>query len=137
MADKFTWIPVYREIAQRLLDWEGRQGDLIAFLEQLRSQGLTITPLTDQDDKGLDFFCRKSTHLLFLASLTGVFEKNSVSPIIAEVIKLLACSERTAKGFRGPSASKCSEFVVYLFPARAKSKRRPTLVAGVSTSAWR
>ena len=39
MADKFTWIPVYREIAQRLLDWQDRQGDLIAFLSSFGRKG--------------------------------------------------------------------------------------------------
>ena len=53
MTDRFTWVPMYREIARVvLLGWEERQGELIAFLEQLREQGLKVTPLTDQDDQG-------------------------------------------------------------------------------------
>ncbi len=52
MTDRFTWVPMYREIASLLLGWEERQGELIAFLEQLREQGLKVTPLTDQDDQG-------------------------------------------------------------------------------------
>ncbi len=52
MADRFTWVPIYREIANQLLGWQERQRKLIAFLEQLRGQGLKVTPLTDQDDQG-------------------------------------------------------------------------------------
>lgn len=77
MADKFTWIPVYREIAERLLDWEGRQGDLIAFLEQLRSQGLTITPLTDEDDKGARFLLQEIDPFTFFGVFNRGIRKNS------------------------------------------------------------
>lgn len=52
MAERFTWVPIYQEVAHRLLEWQGRQGDLIAFLEQLREQGTKVTPLTDQNADG-------------------------------------------------------------------------------------
>jgi len=36
MANDFTWIPIFQEIARQLVQWEGRQGELIAFLEKLQ-----------------------------------------------------------------------------------------------------
>jgi len=52
MKDPFTWIPLYTEIADRLLEWENRQTELISFLEDLRSKGVKVTPLNDQDREG-------------------------------------------------------------------------------------
>lgn len=40
MSESFTWVPLYREIAEKLLDWENRQSDLIALLEQLHKKAL-------------------------------------------------------------------------------------------------
>ncbi len=101
MADKFTWIPVYREIAERLLDWEGRQGDLIAFLEQLRSQGLTITPLTDEDDKGARFLLQEIDPFTFFGVFNRGIRKEQRLTIIAEVIKLLGVQSALPKDFEG------------------------------------
>lgn len=101
MADKFTWIPVYREIAQRLLDWQDRQGDLIAFLEQLRSQGLTITPLSDQDDKGARFLLQEIDPFTFFGVFNRGIRKEQRLAIIAEVMKLLDVQSALPKDFEG------------------------------------
>jgi len=50
--DGFEWIPFYRELASRLVSYRTRQSELIEFLEQLRAQGLTITPFEDRDENG-------------------------------------------------------------------------------------
>lgn len=42
MESSFSWIPTYSAIAQQLAQWEGRQSDLIGFLERLRTDGLTV-----------------------------------------------------------------------------------------------
>lgn len=101
MADKFTWIPVYREIAQRLLDWQDRQGDLIEFLEQLRSQGLTITPLTDQDAKGARFLLKEIDPFTFFGVFNRGIRKEQRLAIIAEVMKLLGVQSALPKDFEG------------------------------------
>lgn len=101
MADKFTWIPVYREIAQRLLDWQDRQGELIAFLEQLRSQGLTITPLTDQDAKGARFLLQEIDPFTFFGVFNRGIRREHRLAIIAEVMKLLGVQSALPKDFEG------------------------------------
>jgi hypothetical protein len=55
MAEKFSWIPLHEEAARHLLGWEDRQKELISFLEELRKDGLKITPLNDQDNEGARF----------------------------------------------------------------------------------
>ena len=55
MTARFTWTEIYHELAVRLLEWRNRQQELLEFLESLRSQGLTITPLLDRDADGQRF----------------------------------------------------------------------------------
>ena len=53
MSDtSFSWIPIYRELGKKLMGYERRQGELIAFLEKLRANDLPITPLTDRTKSG-------------------------------------------------------------------------------------
>lgn len=49
----FTWIPFYKELAHKLLDYKDKQSKLIDFLEELRDQkGLLIIPTKDIDSTG-------------------------------------------------------------------------------------
>jgi 5-methylcytosine-specific restriction protein B len=54
-ANAFDWIPFYGELADKLVPFRSQQSQLIAFLQQLRAEGLTITPLEDQDETGARF----------------------------------------------------------------------------------
>ena len=88
-------------LLQRLLDWQDRQGDLIAFLEQLRSQGLTITPLTDQDAKGARFLLQEIDPFTFFGVFNRGIRKEQRLAIVAEVIKLLGVQSALPKDFEG------------------------------------
>jgi 5-methylcytosine-specific restriction protein B len=52
MEAHFSWIPLYEETATLLKEWKGKQGELIAFLEEVRANGLVVTPLVDKDAQG-------------------------------------------------------------------------------------
>ena len=52
MESTFTWIPLYSELAGLLVDWEDRQPELIACLDNLRSDGVKVTPMNDKDKDG-------------------------------------------------------------------------------------
>ena len=46
----FTWIPFYKELARKLLEYKDKQSELIDFLEELHDQkGLVIIPTIDYD----------------------------------------------------------------------------------------
>jgi 5-methylcytosine-specific restriction protein B len=119
MADKFTWIPVYREIAERLVGWQDRQGDLIAFLEQLRSQGLTITPLVDQDDKGTRFLLTEIDPFTFFGVFNRSIRQEQRLAILAEVMKLLGIDGAVPKDFDGlPHLNAVNSWFIAYQPAR-------------------
>lgn len=47
----FTWLPIHAETAKRLLEYENRQPDLLALLEQMEKAGLNIVPTVDYSDE--------------------------------------------------------------------------------------
>jgi hypothetical protein len=49
---EFTWIPFYKELADKLLAYRDRQGDLVAILRELRDKEIPVIRLTDKDNKG-------------------------------------------------------------------------------------
>src|SRR5689334_1574158 len=71
MIDQFTWIPIYQELADELAKWQDRQGELIAFLEGLRTDGLVITPFADKDNDGGRFLLQEIDPFTFF----GVFNR--------------------------------------------------------------
>lgn len=46
---EFTWIPIYREIAGRVLQYEHRQNELLDLLREMRSQDMKVVPFRDWD----------------------------------------------------------------------------------------
>jgi 5-methylcytosine-specific restriction protein B len=46
---EFTWIPIYREISDRVLQYRKRQNELIDLLREVNSQGLPVIPFKDLD----------------------------------------------------------------------------------------
>src|SRR5690348_3500027 len=67
----FTWVPLYQELAKKLLPWQDQQIELIAFLEELRTEGYVITPLNDRGRDGTRFLLREIDPFTFF----GVFNR--------------------------------------------------------------
>jgi hypothetical protein len=43
----FSWVPFYRELAERVLEFENRQDELLAVLREMQNEGLPYIPLED------------------------------------------------------------------------------------------
>jgi len=96
-AQAFTWIPFHEELARVLLGYRDRQGELIAFLESLRAQGLTITPLSDLDAAGQRSLLQEIDPFTFF----GAFNR-TIKP---ETRRKIAAAIRTKYGIRAPVPS--------------------------------
>ena len=48
----FTWIPIFEELADTLLQYRGRQEELIRFIQELSNKGLTVISYEDRDADG-------------------------------------------------------------------------------------
>ena len=101
MTEGFTWIPLYKELAHCLVEWENRQSELIAMLEELRSAGLTITPLMDRDDDGGTFLLQEIDPFTFFGVFNrGILEEKRIA-ILTEVKKRLGAHSRLPEDFDG------------------------------------
>jgi 5-methylcytosine-specific restriction protein B len=82
----FTWIPFHEELARILRGYRDRQGELIAFLESLRADGLTITALNDQDASGRRFPVEEIDPFTFF----GVFNRGIRNDMRKKIAKAVA-----------------------------------------------
>src|SRR4051812_33431895 len=46
----FTWIPLYKELATRILDYRERQEDLLKIVRELEDKGLPVISTMDKKD---------------------------------------------------------------------------------------
>lgn len=80
----FDWVPFYEELADRLVRYRERQRDLIDILENLRAQGLTITPLEDQDAGGRRFRLSEIDPFTFFGSFNrGIVTETRIAILTA------------------------------------------------------
>ena len=49
---KFSWVPIYAELADKILEYQDRQHELLDLIERLRSQGLPAISTDDQFSDG-------------------------------------------------------------------------------------
>ncbi|MDQ3546951.1 MAG: EVE domain-containing protein [Verrucomicrobiota bacterium] len=64
----FTWIPLYSEIAHRLLQFENRQDELVALLREFLERGLQVGALDDKDADGKRFPLKEIDPFTFFAT---------------------------------------------------------------------
>lgn len=81
----FTWIPFYKELAQKLLAYKDRQSELIGFLEKIRDFWLPSIPLRDKDIDGTEIMLEAIDPFTFLACFNrGISDENRLK-IAAEL----------------------------------------------------
>lgn len=68
MPASFSWKPLYREIAQKLLGYRQRQAELIALLKDLGSAGLKVVKIEDEFADGSRGDLREIDPFTFFAS---------------------------------------------------------------------
>jgi 5-methylcytosine-specific restriction protein B len=80
----FSWVPFYEELADRLLAWRNRQGELIALLNRLRDEGHAVMQLTDIDPSGAKVPLTEIDPFTFFAMFNrGITDANRVALVAA------------------------------------------------------
>ena len=83
---RFTWIPFYKELAKKLLEYKDRQKELIDFLEELHDQkGLKIIPLRDFDHDGNEIRLDEIDLFTFFATFNRGIKDETRSKLLAEI----------------------------------------------------
>lgn len=101
MATSFTWVPLYTDLATRLLDWESRQGELIAALEGLRAKGVKVSPLNDQDSDGASFLLKEIDPFTVFATFNRGIKEQERLAILTALKALLGSNAALPEDFQG------------------------------------
>ncbi|MFO0964037.1 MAG: AAA family ATPase [Gemmataceae bacterium] len=101
MPERFTWVPLYHELAERLANWEKRQGELIAFLEKLKNDGLKVGRFVDQDPPGNEFLLKEIDPFTFFATFNHGGKDASRRAILAEMKKHFGAASELPSDFEG------------------------------------
>ena len=81
----FTWMPIYTELAQKLLEFERRQTDLIALIGQMREKGLPTISIADKGKDGSEYELEQVDPFTFFANFNrSVKDANRVA-ILGEI----------------------------------------------------
>jgi 5-methylcytosine-specific restriction protein B len=82
---EFTWIPLYREIAEQLLSYENRQNELIELLKEIKAREIPVIPFNDKDEGDNTISLREIDPFTFFATFNrGI--KNSARLEILEIL---------------------------------------------------
>src|SRR6187551_492405 len=101
MIEQFTWIPIYQELASELAKWQDRQGELIAFLEDLRSDGLVITPFNDKDNDGGRFLLKEMDPFTFFGVFNRGIRYDQRMAILTRMKQFFELNTALAEDFNG------------------------------------
>ena len=101
MVDKFTWVPIYEELADKLLEWESKQKELIEFIESLRNMNLVVTSMTDRDAEGSTFLLREIDPFTFFGIFNRGIRTDQRIMILSELKKFFNLSSSIPTDFDG------------------------------------
>ena len=100
-ALRFSWIPFYEELADKLIAYRDRQLELIAFLEELRAREFTITPLEDMDETGRRFPLAEIDPFTFFGTFNRGIGDDKRIGILREMKKLFGVDASVPSDFAG------------------------------------
>ena len=117
MAKNFTWIPFYKELANRLKDWENKQTELISFLESLREKELPIVSLDDIDEDDNEFIFKEIDPFTIFAVFNRQISEENKKKILEEFQNKFSIQAPIPTDFNGiPHANNLqSWFINYTF----------------------
>jgi len=86
-VDRFDWIPFYEELAQKLVPYRYKQQELLGFLDELKTQGMTITTLEDRDEFDNRFPIQEIDPFTFFGVFNRLFRDEKRIQILTQLKK--------------------------------------------------
>ncbi len=124
MPASFSWKPIYREIAEKLLGYQQRQGELIALLKELAAQKLKVVKTQDEFADGTRGDLKEIDPFTFFAAFNRDTSRESRLAILAEIKRRWNLSAPLPEKFDGlPVMNNMNSWFI-----RYASKRSPNAV---------
>ena len=97
----FTWIPIYKEIAERLLAYQNRQIDLIDCIKGLSQHGIPTISFDDQNPKGSSIPLKEIDPFTFFSNFNrSITEANRIA-ILKELKSYFNLTSNIPEDFTG------------------------------------
>jgi 5-methylcytosine-specific restriction enzyme B len=101
MTNQFTWVDIFQELATTLLEWESKQSDLIAFLDDLHTQGYRVVSMQDKNRDDERFMLTEIDPFTFFGSFNrGIKDENRLA-ILAQIKKHFQLQSPLPSDFSG------------------------------------
>ncbi len=97
----FTWKPIYTDVCQKLLPFKERNSELVELLEQMRSDGLKITPLQDKDADGNAFTLKEMDPFTFLGTFNRSIRPENRTAILHRLKDVWGLSAALPQDYNG------------------------------------
>lgn len=101
MTEQFSWIDIYQELATTLINWQNKQTELIAFLEELRSKGYIISSLQDKNKDGERFLSKEIDPFTFFGVFNRGIRSDQRIAILAQIKQFFKLSNPIPSDFTG------------------------------------
>lgn len=98
---QFTWIPVYRKIAEKILVYENDRNSLLEIVKNLLSQGFPIFSLTDKSEDDKEIPLADIDPFTFFAIWNRGIREQNRKDIISQVQNLLGIPTKPPDDFLG------------------------------------
>lgn len=101
-SKRFTWVPLYQEIADKLVAYRDRQPELIQLLEDIRAKEIIVTPLNDKaEPSGETFLIKEIDPFTFLGTFNRGIKNEHRLGILAEMKTFFGCEQPLPTDFDG------------------------------------
>lgn len=93
MANELSWIPLYRDIAKALLQWEDRQPELVKILQELDEQQVPVKGLFDQKIKDMWVPLEVMDPFSFMASFNRPLKDSNRTRMLEHISQRLGVTQ--------------------------------------------
>jgi len=108
---QFTWIPFFRELAQRLMDYRDRQPELVHILSE---SGVRVGLMDRDDEQGERYQLQEIDPFTFFAAFNKFYTTERRAAILANVKRLMNLTSDVPTDFDGVPTSQPQSF--WFFP---------------------
>ena len=110
----FTWKPIYKELAKNILEYEGRQSELLQLLRDLESEDLPVV-ITDKDAPNKTIQLMEIDPLTFFAAFNRSLTDENRIAILKHCRKVFGLAAEVPEDFVGLPAEAVVPIVDVLF----------------------
>lgn len=97
----FTWVPMYKELAQRIITYRKEQQKLIEILKSLKEQGVPVISLEDENEKGVKSPLTEIDPFSFYATFNRTITEENRKKILIYIKDQLGLTSNVPEDFDG------------------------------------